>query len=687
MYKEKIPVELKNTESMPFKYTNELIHSTSPYLLQHAHNPVNWHPWSEETIQEAKRQDKLILVSIGYAACHWCHVMEHESFEDEAVARIMNENFVCIKVDREERPDVDHYYMTAVQLMQINGGWPLNVVALPDGRPIWGGTYFPKEQWIRSLLAVSGFYRDNREKTEEYAQSLREGIHQTLLSYERDNGTIPDPGLPEKAVRNWKKYFDTIHGGRKGAPKFPMPGNLGFLMDYGFLKNDREVLSFVETSLLKMARGGIYDQLGGGFARYSVDEHWKVPHFEKMLYDNAQLLSLYANGFLLFGNEEMKKVVYETKDFIERELTDPAGAFYSSLDADSEGEEGKFYLWKSSELKEILGDDYTLFARYYQVEKKGRWEKGNNILLREESGEEFAAANGLTVAGLEKILERSRRLLMEERNRRVRPGLDDKTVLSWNALTMLGLTNAYRALHDPAFLELALKNAAFISENLLLPDGSLFHTWKKGISSVKGFLEDYAFAAQAFISLFEITGDQNWLNKAQTLIDYAFYHFFDENSGLFFFIERNSESAVSNYFQKEDNVIPSANSVMADNLFRLYLIMGKPEYKTIATRMLQHVLPQFERYPMAFSNWGKLLLKLTTTHFEVVVCGENAREMTLQLQKKFHPNVLWAFTGKSSHLPVFENRFVQGKTMIYVCREGICNLPVETVAEAEQMLT
>lgn len=667
------------------KYTNALINSNSPYLLQHARNPVNWQPWSENLIEKAKKENKLLLVSIGYAACHWCHVMEHESFEDEEVASVMNAHFVCIKVDREERPDVDQYYMTAVHLMGLQGGWPLNVIALPDGRPVWGGTYFPKETWLKTISSVARFWKENPEKTQEYAESLQQGITQALLPVETETVFPATRQIVARAVENWKQYFDNENGGRLGYPKFPMPVNLGFLFNFGMIHQDKHALGCVQLTLEKMARGGIYDQVGGGFARYAVDEKWKVPHFEKMLYDNGQLIGICSKAFQHFKSDELKAVVYETVQFIERELMDDSGAFYSSLDADSDGEEGKFYVWKEKELKTILKDDFELFAKYFNVNSKGFWEKGNYILLREFAPEEFARKNGLTVADLHNKIALWKKQLLEERSRRVRPGLDDKTLASWNALVIQGLADASKAFGENRFKDLALKNGRFIKTNMI-KNGMLFHTWKNGKSAVAGFLEDYALVIQAFIALFEISGETEWLKSAEQLLKYTEDHFYDDAAGLFFFSEKENSAVLTNHFQNEDNVVPAANSVMANNLHALYLLLGKPEYLTRAKKMIYHITPHFSKYPHAFANWGNLMLKLIEPHYEIVVIGENAPVKFLEIQNSFHPNVIWAYSEKKSSLPLFKGRFVRGKTLIYVCREGACQLPVESAAEAVKML-
>jgi uncharacterized protein YyaL (SSP411 family) len=671
---------------MDKKYTNALIHSSSPYLLQHAHNPVNWQPWSGEITEQAQKENKLILVSIGYAACHWCHVMEHESFEDEQVAGVMNNNFICVKVDREERPDVDHYYMTAVRLMRRQGGWPLNVIVLPDGRPVWGGTYFPRETWMNDISAIAAFYRKNKEQTEEYAENLQKGIEQVSIINEPENVLPANSKIIENAVNEWGKRFDYEHGGRAGAPKFPMPVNLDFLLYYGFIKDDKSVRGFIKATLEKMARGGIYDQAGGGFARYSVDEYWKVPHFEKMLYDNGQLLSIYAKGYQQFRSDEFKTVVYETVDFIERELMDGTGAFYSSLDADSEGEEGKFYVWDPRELKEIIGDDFDLFSKYYNVNSKGLWEPGKTILLRDGTDAGFVSKNNLTENELQGKKKSWKEKLMKVRSERVRPGLDDKTLTSWNALVIQGLIDAYKAFSEKHFLELSLKNAGFIQNNVLTETGKLFHSWKKGKSSVNGFLEDYALLIQAFLSLFEVTGDEKWLNLGHTLVETTFQHFYDEQSGMFYFSEKGSARAITNHFQTEDNVIPAANSVMANNLHKLYLILGKPEYLTVVKKMVQRVVSNFSNYPMGYANWGTLMLKIYEPHFEVVVCGNGSEMLLKEIRQDFSPNIIGLFSTNESEVPVFKNRFKNGENLIYVCREGACKLPVKSVDEAKILL-
>lgn len=667
-------------------HTNSLIHESSPYLLQHAHNPVDWHPWGEAALFKASSEDKLLLVSIGYAACHWCHVMEKESFEDEEVAQIMNELYVCIKVDREERPDVDHYFMTAVQLSGAQGGWPLNVVALPDGKPIWGGTYFPRENWINALRELNRLYREQRADTVMYAENLSNGIRQASLHVERGADAPATPELIRNAVEKWKHYFDRKHGGRKGHPKFPMPVNLEFLMHYAHRTNDPEISEYLDLTLAKMAMGGIYDQAGGGFARYSTDELWKVPHFEKMLYDNGQLISVFSKAWQKSGHPLYKTAIYETIAWIQREMMHPDGAFYSSLDADSEGVEGKFYTWKSEELKEIAGDDLPLFSEYFNLNKNGYWEDGQYILLRTQSDEEFASKNRLSREILEQKVASWKSRLLEHRDHRTRPALDDKILTSWNALVLQGLCDAYKAFGETTFLILALNNALFLKNQLMLPEGSLFHTWKDGRSAIPGFLEDYAQIIQAYISLYEVTGDESWTFLARKLMTYTEEHFFDPKQDLFFFSRKDQDEVIINHYPVEDNVVASSNSVMALNLFRMSRLFSEQRLEDLSQKMGRNIAPNFSVWPHAHANWGRLLLLLTGDPKEVAVSGGNALSWTAELQKHYMPDLIFAPATTDSSLPILKNRYVQDKTLIYVCAGGSCRLPVESPSEALKLL-
>ena len=502
-----------NMASEEKKYTNELIKESSPYLLQHAHNPVNWYPWGEKALEKAVRENKPIIVSIGYAACHWCHVMEHESFEDEEIATYMNDHFICIKVDREERPDIDQVYMNAVQLITGQGGWPLNCITLPDGRPVYGGTYFNKKQWLHLLKQLDAFINQEAEKANEQAITLTKGINSTEYIQLNNNKTQHSISDLEDIFNHWQPNIDFINGGSKGAPKFPLPIGIQFLLDYHCLTKSEEALKAFTTTLDKMANGGIYDHIGGGFARYSTDAIWKVPHFEKMLYDNAQLVSLYANAYQFTKNEHYKTIIIETLEFIEREMTSNEGGFYASLDADSEGVEGKFYVWDKVELDQLLGLDAILIQEYYNVTSAGNWE-GANILYTTTNDPEFAANHNISTQTLHAKLMHAKKKLLQIRDKRIRPALDDKILTSWNALMLKGYVNAYNVLGDEKYLATALKNADFIINNCMDQDGKLNRNFKNGQSTINGFLDDYAFTIGAFIDLYQSTFDKKWRNKA-----------------------------------------------------------------------------------------------------------------------------------------------------------------------------
>ncbi|HZL08879.1 MAG TPA: thioredoxin domain-containing protein [Prolixibacteraceae bacterium] len=668
------------------KYTNELIHETSPYLLQHAHNPVNWQPWGEKALNQAKAENKLLLISIGYSACHWCHVMEHESFEDPEVAKIMNEQFVCIKVDREERPDIDHIYMSAVQLLTGRGGWPLNCIALPDGRPIWGGTYFPNDSWVQALNAVAAFYAKNPAKSEEFATNLHQGIKQNNLISISGEETGNNPLFIPSILKKWQAGFDTINGGTKGAPKFMLPNNWQFMLRAGIQFQDQKILEQVNLTLRKMAFGGLYDQIGGGFARYSTDEIWKVPHFEKMLYDNAQLLSLYSEAWQTNPEPLYKQVVAETIGFLKRELLSPEYGFYSALDADSEGEEGKFYTWEKPDLLQLLGPDFPLFSEYYRVDSLGFWENNQYILMRTEENKTFAVQHHLSETELEAKLTNWKQVLLKERETRIRPGLDDKILTSWNAMTISGLISCYKAFGDPDYLELALSNAKFLKQKLMDKEGLLFHSYKNNQSKISGFLEDYAFTIDAFTAIFEATGQKEWLDTAQQLTEITFRDFFDEQQSVFYFTGHAQTDLIARTIEIQDNVIPSSNSVMAKNLFLLSYLLDRPDYLQISRKMLDLVRGNMPEYPSGYSNWSQLMLNLTGNHFELAIVGENATKLLNEFQKHYLPNVIFCAGTTENNLSLLQYRYVQGKTLIYICQDKSCMLPVQTVEAALKLI-
>lgn len=669
------------------KYTNALIKETSPYLLQHAHNPVNWYPWGEEALEKAKTEDKLILVSVGYSACHWCHVMERESFEDSAVAQIMNDNFICIKVDREERPDIDQIYMNAVQLITQQGGWPLNCFALPDGRPVYGGTYFQKKQWVNILESLAKDYKKDKEKFYEYAHNLTEGIKNSdLIPINSAPAQFSKDTLVEM-VRKWKTIFDTKEGGPNRAPKFPIPNNYQFLLKYGVLNNDQEVLDHVQLTLDKMAFGGIYDQIGGGFARYSTDAIWKAPHFEKMLYDNAQLMALYAEAYQYYGSELYKDVVYQTFDFIEREMTTKNGAFYSALDADSEGEEGKFYVWKEEELKAVLTEEeFLLVEIYYNIGKKALWEHGNNILLREKSNEEIAKKLDSSVDEIRTQISAINKKLLSKREERIRPGLDDKTLTSWNALMISGLVKAHQVFDEKRFLEAALKNAEFIVNTQTTEEGKLLHSYKEATSKLDGFLEDYCFVIEAYIDLYQSTFNQIWLERAKDLMDYSISNFYDSERGMFYFTEKDAKGLVARKMELNDNVIPASNSSMAKSLNNLGLLFDNKGYKNMAETMLNNIQPYMVDYGSGYSNWGQLYLNEVFPYYEIAIVGKEAIDKSVQLNQNYIANKLLIGSIKPSQLPLLENKHVEGDTYIYVCVNKACKLPVTEVSEAIKQL-
>ena len=671
---------------MTEKYTNNLVNETSPYLLQHAHNPVDWHPWNEKTLEKAKSEGKLLLISIGYSACHWCHVMEYESFEDPKIAKIMNENFICIKVDREERPDIDQIYMTAVQLMNQRGGWPLNCVALPNGKPFWGGTYFRKNDWKKQILELADTYNNEPNRVVEFADRLSLGIQQVEnIGLNLDDINFVWKDLNEM-VSTWIERFDNIYGGNNGAPKFPMPNAYSFLLKYAHLAKNNQVLEHVKITLDKMAYGGIYDQIGGGFARYSVDKLWKVPHFEKMLYDNGQLVSLYSEGYLKFKKPLYKQVVFECLEFVERELMAKNGAFYSALDADSEGEEGKFYVWNQADLKLLIDRDFDIFKDYYNINTKGLWEQGNYILLRNKSKEKIAVKHKISVISLENKIKKWKQILMYEREKRIRPGLDDKSLTSWNGLMLKGYIDAYMTFGDNHHLEIAIRNANFISSKQMTSEGKLWHSYKDDRSTINAYLEDYAIVSMAFIRLYEATFDEIWLNKAEQLVEYALSYFYDNNSGMFYFTSKLDPELIARKMEVNDNVIPASNSIIANVLFDLGTILDKSDYKQKAIIIANNIKPDMQKYASGYANYASLMLKEIVPFYEVAIVGKYAHTKALEINTKYVPNKLFIGSISDSKMALLEDKFIKGSTMIYVCENKVCQLPTSDTQKAKKLM-
>lgn len=668
------------------KKGNELVNETSPYLLQHAYNPVNWKAWNKASLKEAKEQNKLIVVSIGYSSCHWCHVMEEESFENDSIAKTMNDNFINIKVDREERPDIDKVYMSAVQLMTGKGGWPLNCITLPDGRPIFGGTYFTKEQWSNILIDISKLYKENPQKVEEYAQQVTDGIKTSeLITINKEEAVFKNEEIIT-AVNLSKEQLDPIHGGLKGAPKFPMPNTLDYLIRYQHHFNDPEIFDYIKKSLTKMAYGGIYDQIAGGFSRYSVDDRWHIPHFEKMLYDNAQLISVYSKAYLQDKNELYETIVKETLTFINDELSADNGAYYSSLDADSKNEnkeleEGVFYSWTKEELKTLI-KDYKLFADYYNINTSGFWEKDLYVLIRNQSNSEFAKKHNLTKKELKEKIRSWKTMLLATRNKRNKPNLDDKILTSWNALMLQGYVDAYKAFGNPIYLKNAVRIGEFILNNQLREDGGLNRNFKNGKSTINGYAEDYATVIQAFISLHEISLDEKWLMLSKTIMEYTITHFYDPESGLFFYTSNKDPNLIARKIEINDGVISSSNSIIGNSLFKLGHYFYDKKMTKLSEQMLNTLKKEIIKTPFAYTNWLHLMTNFTKPYYEVAVVGKNANTVAKKLYSNYLPNILISASDKESEIPLLEYKYLEDKTLIYVCVNGTCKLPLADVSKA-----
>ncbi len=658
--------------------SNRLAKSTSPYLLQHAHNPVDWFEWGKEALDKAVHEDKPILVSIGYSSCHWCHVMEHESFENEDIAQIMNEYFVCIKVDREERPDIDHIYMEAVQAMRQSGGWPLNVFLTPQQKPFFGGTYFPPKNWAQLLLQIHKTFEQKRAEIDESAEDLRNHLQTTDLNrFAKGDDVVSTQESLDRMFNILETRFDKTWGGIEKAPKFVMPSIWHFVLRYYAITKNQNALHMVTHTLKHMAYGGLYDQLAGGFSRYSVDAEWFAPHFEKMLYDNAQLLSLYSEAYMVTKDNVFKNVVYETTDWLKNEMTHPGGGFYSALDADSEGVEGKFYTWTEEELKTILGDQAEHITKYYHTSLEGNWEHGRNILKRGHESELRLAHENL---------KELKKKLLSVRKKRIRPGLDDKILTGWNAMTIQGLIDAYKAFGDEQFLKLALENISFI-ENFLIVNGRVSRAFKNKPSETEAFLEDYAYLIQAYTSLYQVTFNEGWLHKAHIWCNYVYEHFYDREDGFFHFSSLSAEQLIAKKKEIFDNVIPASNSVMARNLHSLGLLLDKEEWKDQSIKMTSKLAGLIESEPGYMSHWGILLSEIIHGMSEVVISGEDALNFRHEMHEHFLPFTIFLGTRDKSELSLLKDRDAKpNQTLIYVCQNKTCKLPVNSIESALEQL-
>lgn len=680
------------------KFTNKLAQETSPYLLQHAHNPVNWYPWGDEALEKAKQEDKPLLVSIGYAACHWCHVMEKESFENEETAGLMNEHFVNIKIDREERPDLDHIYMDAVQAMTGSGGWPLNIFLTPDGRPFYGGTYFPpkaiynRPSWTDVLTGVANAWAEKRNDIDAQAANLTGHIVQSnSFGQQAVDGDIDLESLfsKEKAdtmFTNIMSTADKQEGGFGNAPKFPQTFTIGYLLRYYHKTGNAEALQQACLSLDKMIQGGLYDHLGGGFARYSTDREWLVPHFEKMLYDNALLVSTLCDAWQLTQKPLYKQAVEETLAFVERELYSPEAGFYSALDADSEGVEGKFYVWNKAEIVEVLQQDAALFCAFYDVTEGGNWEHTNILNIRKPL-EQFAVDNNIPVPALQEQLQRSREKLLQHRAGRIRPLLDDKILLGWNALMNTAYSRAYSVFGEAHYAQVAGKNMEFILSRFTRNGLEFFHTYKKEVARYPAFLDDYAYLIQALINLQEISGNTTYLYKAKSLTQWVIDQFSEDGTGFFFYTNKGQQDVIVRKKEVYDGAIPSGNAIMAFNLQYMGVVFDMSGWKERAVKMCAGLQQAVHRYPGSFGVWATMLLSIAGGIAEIAIIGKDVELVRREFLRHFIPfRVLQTASQANNDLPLLASKPPSPDTQIYLCKNYQCSAPVDKVTDLIRLL-
>jgi len=674
---------------------NRLQYETSPYLRQHAHNPVDWYAWKPEAFDRARREDKPILVSIGYSTCHWCHVMERESFEDKDVADYMNFHFICIKVDREERPDVDQIYMEACQVFSGSGGWPLNCFLTPDGRPYYAGTYFPpaaaynRPSWMQILQQMQTVYRTRREVVEDQANRLSEMIRKTdktFVSGIPPEASLDNAFLPETldaVFQQFRRQFDASEGGFGSAPKFPGSMSLQFLLEFHYYTGEQAALEHALLSIDKMAMGGIYDQLGGGFARYATDRAWLIPHFEKMLYDNALLVSLLSDAYRATGKALYLETIQETLGFIEREMTCPDGGFYSALDADSEGVEGKFYVWSKAEVDAILGADAPLFCEYYDVTEGGNWEH-QNILWRRTALDSFATSKNLDAAETDRLFQLCREKLLAARSQRIRPGLDDKILLDWNGLMVSAYAGAFAATGEKKYGDTARQQLDFLLQAFRQGEGlALYHTYKEGKAQYDAFLDDYAFLIAAMLDVYAVVFDPALITTAMQYAQYVQDNFWDAESGFFYFTSEKQTDILYRKKELYDNAQPSGNATMALNLLRLSILTGEHALAQTAAQMLLQMKDAVGKYPSAFARWASAIGTMAYPQGEIALVGPEAQTAAAALNRAYLPHaIVMAAAQGDDAWPLLAGKSAGTALEIFVCKNYACQMPVKTVEEA-----
>ena len=668
------------------KTGNHLINESSPYLLQHAHNPVDWYPWNDEALQKAQKEDKLIIISIGYSSCHWCHVMEKECFSDTAVARVMNDHFVSIKVDREERPDVDDIYMTACQLTNESCGWPLNAIALPDGKPIWVGTYFPKDQWIRILEKFQSLKTENPGELQKNAAQITDYIKEMHKGEHVIGNIIPKSDI-QNILQTITNKTDKVYGGRMGdSQKFPRTESYDFLLQSAYYYNNNPAKDAALITLDNIIYGGIYDHVEGGFARYTVENKWRIPHFEKMLYDQAGIVSLLANAYKITGNETYKSRITETLQFTDTKLSDKEGGFYSSFDADSEGEEGKYYVWTEAEIDALIKDPaLNKTAKvYYNISTKGNWEKGQNVLYADRNVNKTAAVLKTNISQLEEQLKKVNTILRTARDKRTAPHRDDKILTSWNAAMCKAYLDAYTATGDRTYLDRARKNLDFLTTKVMQKDGKLFRNYKGGKATINGFLDDYAFTIQALIEMYQATFEEKWLQQAKLITDYTIKHFYDATRLTFYYTDDSDSKLLSRKIETSDNELPASTAVMATSLYSLGDLLYNDDYSTKAKNALARASTEINKTssPESYASWLKLASLIHRTPYEIAITGDNSEQFRAEMQKHYLPDAIYLGGKTEGTLELLKGKVQSGSTLIYVCKEKVCKLPQKTVKEA-----